>query len=159
MKAAQFDRLGGPEVVEIRDVADPDVLPGTVVVRNRVIAVNFGDLWFLRGEYLVKPVFPDTPGMEGAGIIEAVAPDVSTLRPGMRVAYIGMGAFAERTRMRASRVIPLPDSMDFEQGASFPIAVLTAWHLLHTCHATTPGQVVLVHSAAGGVRLAAVQIA
>jgi NADPH2:quinone reductase len=159
MKAIQFDRLGGPEVVELRDVPRPEVTPGTVLVRNRVIAINFGDLFFLAGRYLVKPVFPDTPGMEAAGVIEAVAPDVRGLTPGMRVAYIGMGAFAEYTRIRHSRVIPLPDDMDLEQGAAFPIAVLTAWHLLHTCHQTTAGQVVLVHSAAGGVGIAAVQIA
>jgi NADPH2:quinone reductase len=77
----------------------------------------------------------------------------------MRVAYIGMGAYAEYTRIRQSRAIPLPDSMDFEQGAAFPIAVLTAWHLLHSCHQTAAGQTVIVHSAAGGVGIAAVQIA
>jgi NADPH:quinone reductase len=159
MRAIQFDRLGGPEVIEVRDVPRPEVMPGTVLVRNRVIAVNFGDLFFLSGRYLVKPVFPDTPGMEAAGVIDAVAPDVQGLTPGMRVAYIGMGAFAEWTRIRPSRVIPLPDDMDLEQGSAFPIAVLTAWHLLHTCHQTAAGQVVLVHSAAGGVGIAAVQIA
>jgi NADPH:quinone reductase len=159
MKAIQFDRLGGPEVLEVRDVPEPTLAPGTVLVRNRVIAVNFGDLWFIRGEYLVKPVFPDVPGMEGAGVIESVAPDVRGLEPGTRVAYIGMGAFAEVTRIRASRVIPLPPDADLEQAASFPIAVLTAWHLLHTCHHVSPGEVVIVHSAAGGVGIAAVQIA
>ena len=159
MKAIQFDRLGGPEVLEVRDVPEPTLAPGTVLVRNRVIAVNFGDLWFIRGEYLVKPVFPDTPGMEGAGVIDSVAPDVRGLEPGTPVAYIGMGAFAEVTRIRASRVIPLPADADLEQAASFPIAVLTAWHLLHTCHSVAPGEVVLIHSAAGGVGIAAVQIA
>jgi NADPH2:quinone reductase len=159
VRAIQFDRLGGPEVLELRDVPRPELKPGTVIVRNEVIAVNFGDLFFLRGDYLVKPVFPDIPGMEAAGIVEAVAPDVVDLEPGARVAYIGMGAFAEYTRIRRSRVIPLPDDMGFEQAAAFPIAVLTAWHLLHTCHRTSEGQWVLVHSAAGGVGVAAVQIA
>ena len=159
MKAVQFDRLGGPEVLEARDVAMPEAAPGTVLVRNRAIAVNFGDLFFIRGLYIVKPVFPDVPGMEAAGVIEAVGPGVSGLEPGMRVAYIGMGAFAEVTRIRQSRVMRLPDDIDFETGAAFPIAVLTAWHLLHTVHDTTAGQVVIVHSAAGGVGIAAVQIA
>jgi NADPH2:quinone reductase len=159
MRAIQFDRLGGPEVLEVRDVAPPSLAPGTVLVRNHVIAVNFGDLWFIRGEYLVKPEFPDTPGMDGAGVIEAVAPDVRGLELGTPVAYIGMGAFAEVTRIRSSRVIPLPAGSDLEQAASFPIAVLTAWHLLHTCHHVSRGEVVLVHSAAGGVGVAAVQIA
>ncbi len=159
MKAIQFDRLGGPEVMELREVPKPELQPGTVVVKNRVIALNYGDVFFIQGQYLVKPVFPDTPGMEAAGVIEAVAPDVKGLVPGMRVAYIGMGAYAEFTRMRASRVIPIPDATSFEQAAAFPIAVLTAWHLIHTCHNTSPNQLVLVHSAAGGVGIAAVQIA
>ena len=77
----------------------------------------------------------------------------------MRVAYIGMGAYAEYTRMRASRVIPIPDGTPFEQAAAFPIAVLTAWHLIHSCHQPLRDQTVLVHSAAGGVGIAAVQIA
>jgi NADPH2:quinone reductase len=159
MKAIQFDRLGGPEVMQLREVPKPELQPDTVIVRNRVIALNYGDVFFINGQYLVKPVFPDIPGMEGAGVIDAVAPDVTGLAPGMRVAYIGMGAYAEFTRMRASRVIPIPDSTPFEQAAAFPIAVLTAWHLIHSCHRTTPDQTVLVHSAAGGVGIAAVQIA
>jgi NADPH2:quinone reductase len=159
MKAIQFDRLGGAEVLELREVPAPELRPGTVLVRNRAIALNYGDVFFIRGQYLVKPSFPDTPGMEAAGVIEAVAPDVSDLTVGTRVAYIGMGAFAELTRIRASRVIALPDFMSFEQGAAFPIAVLTAWHLLHTCHRVAAGQTVIVHSAAGGVGIAAVQIA
>ncbi len=159
MKAIQFEQLGGPEVMHLREISIPELKPGTVIVRNRVIALNYGDVFFLRGQYLVKPVFPDVPGMEAAGEIEAVAPDVTDLKPGTRVAYIGMGAYAEFTRIRASRVIPIPDSTSYEQAAAFPIAVLTAWHLLHTCHHTTANQTVLVHSAAGGVGIAAVQIA
>jgi NADPH2:quinone reductase len=159
MKAIQFERLGGAEVMQLRDAPKPELRLGTVVVKNHVIAINFGDTLFLRGEYQVKPVFPDIPGMEAAGVVEAVAPDVKEITPGTRVAYIGMGAYAEYTRIRQSRAIPLPAFMDFEQGAAFPIAVLTAWHLLHSCHRTAPGETVLVHSAAGGVGIAAVQIA
>jgi NADPH2:quinone reductase len=159
MKAIQFDRLGGPEVMHLREVPKPALKPGSVIVKNQVIALNYGDVFFLQGQYLVKPVFPDIPGMEGAGVIDAVAPDVTGLAPGMRVAYIGMGAYAEFTQMRASRVIPIPDGTPFEQAAAFPIAVLTAWHLIHSCHRTTPDQTVVVHSAAGGVGIAAVQIA
>jgi NADPH2:quinone reductase len=159
MKAIQFDRLGGPEVMHLREVPKPELRPGTILIKNHVITVNFGDTLFLRGEYLVKPVFPDIPGMEAAGVVEAVAPDVTSIKPGARVAYIGMGAYAEYTRIRQSRAILLPDVMDFEQGAAFPIAVLTAWHLLHSYHHTAPGETVIVHSAAGGVGIAAVQIA
>ncbi len=159
MKAIQFDRLGGPEVMELREVPKPELRPGTVIVKNHIIALNYGDVFFIQGQYLVEPVFPDIPGMEGAGVIDAVAPDVKGLAPGMRVAYIGMGAYAEYTRMRASRVIPIPDGTPFEQAAAFPIAVLTAWHLIHSCHHTDANQTVVVHSAAGGVGIAAVQIA
>ena len=159
MKAIQFDRLGGPEVMELREIPKPTLKPGTVIVKNHVIAINFGDVFFTRGEYLVKPVFPDTPGMEAAGIIDEVAPDVKDLKPGTRVAYIGMGSYADYTRIRGNRVIPIPDELSFEQAAAFPIAVLTAWHMLRTCHRVEPGQVVIIHSAAGGVGLAAVQIA
>ncbi len=159
MKAIVFERLGGPEVMEYREFPRPELRPATVLVRNHVIAVNYGDTFFIRGTYLVKPVFPDIPGMEAAGVIEEVAPDVHDLKPGMRVAYIGMGSYAEFTRIRASRVMVLPDDMSFEQAAAFPVAVLTAWHMLHTCNDTRPGNVVMVHSAAGGVGIAAVQIA
>jgi len=159
MKAIQFDRLGGPEVMQLREVPKPELRQSMVLVRNHVIALNYGDTFFIRGQYLVKPVFPDTPGMEAAGVIEQVAPDVKGLTAGTRVAYIGMGSYAEYTRIRQSRVMPIPDFMDFEQAAAFPVAVLTAWHLLHSCHQTTLGQSVIVHSAAGGVGIAAVQIA
>lgn len=159
MKAIVFERLGGSEVMEYRDFPKPEPRPGTVVVKNHVIAINYGDTFFIRGTYLVKPVFPDIPGMEAAGVIDAVGPDVRDLKPGMRVAYIGMGSYAEYTRMRASRVMVMPDDMSFEQAAAFPIAVLTAWHMLHTCNDTKAGHSVIVHSAAGGVGIAAVQIA
>ncbi len=159
MKAMHFDRLGGPEVMYPAEAPRPELRPATMLVRNCVIAVNFADTFFTRGEYIVRPVFPDTPGMEAAGVVEAVAPDVADFRPGMRVAYIGMGAYAEYTLIRRSRVIPLPDFMDFEQGAALPIAMLTAWHMLRTLHDTRAGQTVLVHAAAGAVGIAAVQIA
>ena len=159
MKAIQFNRIGGPEVMYYTDIPKPEPRPGTVLVHNHAIAVNFGDLFFTRNEYLVKPKLPDTPGMEAAGVIEAVAPDVSKLKPGTRVAYIGMGSYAEYTLIRAGRVMVVPDYLSFEEAAAFPIAVLTAWHTIHTCHHLTPGQVVIVHSAAGGVGIAAVQIA
>src|SRR6516225_10616544 len=122
MKAIQFDRLGDAEVMEFRDVPAPELRPGTVLVKNHVIAINYGDTFFIRGTYLVKPKLPDTPGMEASGVIEAVAPDVTNLKPGMRVAYIGMGAYAEYTRLKASRAMALPTDMNFEQGAALPIA-------------------------------------
>ena len=159
MKAVRFHRLGGPEVVRLDEVPRPRPGPGCVLVRNDVMGVNFGDLFFLRGEYIVAPKLPDIPGMEAAGLIVEVGPDVTELRPGMRVAYIGLGAFAEYSVVRQGRILPLDDDISLEDGAAFPIASLTAYHMLHTIHRLTPEETVLVHSAAGGVGMAAVQIA
>ena len=72
--------------MEVREVPKPELQPGTVTVKNQVIALNYGDVFFIHGQYLGKPVFPDIPGMEAAGVIEAVAPDVTGLASGMRVA-------------------------------------------------------------------------
>jgi NADPH:quinone reductase len=107
----------------------------------------------------MQPKFPDTPGFEAAGEIEAVGEGVPNLRPGQRVAALGSKMYAEYAVTPATQVIPIPDSMSFEHAAAFPIQVLTAWHMLHTSHETGPGQTVLVHSAAGGVGIVAVQIA
>ncbi len=109
--------------------------------------------------YTVKPKLPDSPGMEVAGVIEAVGDGVTNLRPGMRVAALTSRAYAEYCVSPAFMVIPLPDSVSFVDGAAFLIQVLTAYHLLHTVDTTGPGRSVLVHSAAGGVGLAAVQLA
>src|ERR1700722_12505875 len=102
---------------------------------------------------------PDKPGLEAAGEIEAVGAGGENLRPGQRVAALGSTMYAEYGRAPATQVIPIPDSINFEQAAAFPVQVLTAWHMLHTAHDTRPGQTVLIHSAAGGVGIVAVQIA
>jgi NADPH:quinone reductase len=159
MKAVVFDKLGGPEVLHLADIAKPEVKPGTVLVRVRAAGINFADTLFRQGQYLIQPQLPDIPGVEGAGEIEAAGQGVSDLKPGRRVAFIGSKAYAEYAVAPAAQVIPLPDSMSFEHGAAFPIQVLTAWHMLYTCHHTGPGQTVLVHSAAGGVGIVAVQLA
>jgi NADPH2:quinone reductase len=159
MRAIRFHELGGPEVVRLEDAPRPEPGPGAVLVHNAVMGVNFGDLFFLRGEYIVQPKLPDIPGMEAAGTIVALGPGVTGLKVGQRVAYIGLGAFAEYSVVKANRILPLADHVELEQGAAFPIASLTAWHMLHTIHRLEAGETVLVHSAAGGVGMAAVQLA
>ena len=159
MKAVVFDKLGGPEVLHLADIPKPELKPGTVLVKVRAAGINFADTLFRQGQYLMQPQLPDVPGFEGAGEIEAAGAGVSNLKAGQRVAFIGSKTYAEYALAQAGQVIPLPDSMSFEHGAAFPIQVLTAWHMLHTCHNTGPGQTVLVHSAAGGVGIVAVQIA
>jgi NADPH2:quinone reductase len=159
MKAILFETLGGPEVLKLGEVPKPEVKPGWVLIKNHAIGINFADNFFRQGMYLIKPKLPDIPGLEAAGVIEAVGPGVEHLKPGTRVAAISTKTYAEYCLASASQVMPLPDFVSFTEGAAFPIQVLTAYHMLHTAHQTTPGQTVLVHSAAGGVGIVAVQIA
>ena len=159
MKAIVFTETGGPEVLALSDVPKPDVRPGMVLVKVHAIGVNFADVRFRQGAYVVKPKLPDTPGMEAAGVVETVGDGVTGFTPGTRVAAFTVKSYAEYCQAPASMVIPLPDSVSFVDGAAFPIQVLTAYHMLHTADSTGPGKTVLVHSAAGGVGLAAVQLA
>ena len=87
MKAISFAETGGPEVLRLADVPVPDVRPGRVLIKSQAIGVNFADTRFRQGTYAVKPKLPDTPGLEAAGVIEAVGEGVTALRPGMRVAF------------------------------------------------------------------------
>ncbi len=159
MKAIVFAETGGPEKLTVSDVPKPDVRPGMVLIKVHAIGVNFADTRFRQGTYVVKPKLPDTPGMEAAGVIEAVGDGATGLAPGTRVAAFTVKSYAEYCQAPASMVIPLPDFVSFVDGAAFPIQVMTAYHMLHTADSTTPGRTVLVHSAAGGVGLAAVQLA
>jgi len=159
MKAIVFAETGGPEVLALADVPKPEVRPGMVLLKTHAIGVNFADTLFRQGRYAVAPKLPDTPGLEAAGMIEAVGDGVTGLRAGMRVAAFASKTYAEYCLAPAAQLIPLPDSVSFIEGAAFPIQVLTAYHLLYTADTTGPGRTVLIHSAAGGVGLAAVQLA
>lgn len=159
MKAIVFEKTGDASVMHLAEVPIPALRPGMVLMRVRAAGINFADTFFIRGEYLIKPSLPDIPGLEASGVIEEVAPDVKNLRPGMRVAAFARKSYAEYCLVPAAGVIPLPDFVSFEEGAAFPIQVLTAWHLLHTAYKTEPGNVVVIHSAAGGVGVAAIQVA
>jgi NADPH:quinone reductase len=159
MKAIVFAETGGPEVMALADIPKPEVRPGMVLIKNHAIGVNFADTRFRQGTYAVKPKLPDTPGLEAAGVIEAVGDGVTDLRPGARVAAFASKSYAEYCLAPAFMVIPLPEFVSFEHGAAFLIQGLTAYHLLHTVDSTGPGRSVLIHAAAGGVGLAAVQLA
>jgi len=102
---------------------------------------------------------PFTPGLEGAGIVEATGQGVTEVKPGDRVAFAhGTGSYAEYAIVNASQLIPLPDNIDFELAATFPLQGLTAHYLVHDFHQIEPGDNVLVHAAAGGVGLLLVQM-
>ncbi len=159
MKAIQFKEVGGPDVMRIAEVPTPEPRPGMIRMKVHSVGVNFADTFFRQGTYLVRPKLPDTPGMEAAGVIDAVGPNVEGLKPGMRVAAVGLKTYGEYAIFYANQTIPLPDFVSYDEGAAFPIQTLTAWFMLHVSHRTEPGQTVLVHSAAGGVGVVASQIA
>jgi NADPH2:quinone reductase len=159
MKAIVFEKTGGPEVMALTDAPKPEVRSGMVLIRNHAIGVNFADTRFRQGTYVVKPKLPDIPGLEASGVIEALGEGVTGLATGMRVAAFTARGYAEYCQAPAAMIVPLPDSVSFVDGAAFPIQVLTAYHMLHTVDSTGPGRTVLVHAAAGGVGLAAVQLA
>ena len=159
MKAVVFSEVGGPDVLKLADVPKPEVRPGMALNKVEAIGVNFADTRFRQGTYVVKPKLPDIPGMEAAGVVEAVGDGVTGIVPGMRVAAFTVKSYAEYCQAPASMVIPLPDFVSFTDGAAFPIQVMTAYHMLHTADSIGPGRTVLVHSAAGGVGIVAVQLA
>lgn len=151
MQAIHMTRVGGPEVLEVVDVPEPEVLPGCVRVRNRAIAVNFHDINMRRGDDPGTEV-PVVPGTDFAGVVDAVGDGVDHVRVGDRVVGITMhGAYAESTMTLAPLVIPLPEAVSFEQAASCPVAGLTAYFMSHQLVRIEPGMAVAVYAAAGSV--------
>ncbi|MFD4877983.1 quinone oxidoreductase family protein [Streptomyces sp. NPDC058420] len=156
VRAMVVNSYGGPDTLTAQDVHLKAPGRGEVLVRLAVAGVNFVDIYMRRG---MRPVpLPFTPGLEGAGVVEAVGPGVSTVQPGDRVAYAQQpGAYAESTVVPADSLIPLPDDVSFEQGAAFPLQGMTAHYLIHEYRKPSEGDVVLIHAAAGGVGLLLVQ--
>ncbi|MER6134087.1 quinone oxidoreductase [Streptomyces sp. NPDC001815] len=156
VRAMVVNSFGGPDTLTAEEVHLKAPARGEVLVRLAVAGVNFVDTYMRRG---LRPMpLPFTPGLEGAGVVEAVGPDVSNVRPGDRVAYAQQqGAYAEATVVPADSLIPLPDDMSFEDGAAFPLQGMTAHYLIHEYREPSEGDVVLIHAAAGGVGLLLVQ--
>jgi NADPH2:quinone reductase len=161
MKAIRIHEFGDPKVMRLEEVPDPKPGPGQVLVRVKAIGVNPVETYIRSGVYAKLPSLPYTPGLDAAGIVEAVGDNVTTVKKGDRVYTVGTitGAYAELTLCEAHRVYPLPDRVTFSQGAALTIPYATAYRaLFHRAHAS-PGEWVLVHGASGGVGVAAVQIA
>jgi NADPH2:quinone reductase len=156
-KAIRFARTGGPEVLELHDVEVGEPGPGQARVRNHAIGVNFIDVYFRNGLYPLD--LPNGLGQEGAGVVEAVGPDVSHVKPGDRVAYAARpnGAYSEVRVMPAEVLVRLPDDIPFDTGAAMLLQGLTVQYLFRQTWQLTPGQTVLFHAAAGGVGLIACQ--
>lgn len=156
MQAIQITQTGSADVLVLQEVSKPIVRKGEVLVRMKSAGVNFIDIYMRKGDFPVP--LPFIPGMEGAGIVEEIAPDVTDVRPGDRVAYVGkLGSYAQYATVPAAQLIPLPDSMDFDHGAAFALQGMTALYLVEDLHPIKPGDEVLVHAAAGGMGLLLVQ--
>ncbi len=156
MQAVLCEKLGGPDDLVVRDVEEPPA-PGAGEVKVALAArgVAFTDLLMIAGEYQVKPQLPFVVGGEGAGVVLEVGADVSGLAPGDRV--LSPGGCVEQVVVRAERVTRLPGTVDFAAAAAFRANYATALHGLQRGR-LQPGETLLVHGAAGGVGLAAVDV-
>jgi NADPH:quinone reductase len=153
-KAFRFDRYGGPEVLRFEEVEVGAPGRGEVRMRNMAVAVNYRDVLMRRGVHTVKS-FPSGIGLESAGVIDAVGPEVDGFAIGDRVACAGMpeGSYAELRIVPAARLIPLPAGIDERTAASMMIRGMTARSLLKDTYKVQPGDTIVIHAAAGGVGL------
>ena len=159
MKAIICAEWGGPETLQLLDVALPE--PGARQVRVRVAAagVNFPDVLIIQKKYQVQPALPFSPGAEIAGTVSALGSEVKGLSVGMPVAALcGTGGFAEECVVDAALCMPLPANVSMPLAASLVLAYGTSWHALRDRGALQAGETLLVLGAAGGVGLAAVEI-
>lgn len=151
-RAIQVSRTGGPEVLELVELPLAPPARGELRIRNTAIGLNFIDVYFRTGLYPVSKL-PYVPGMEGAGVVEALGEGVSGFAVGDRVAYATrpLGAYSERRNLDAQRVVKLPHGVDERVGAAVMLKGMTARTLLRTVFRVERGQTILVHAAAGGV--------
>jgi NADPH2:quinone reductase len=152
MHAIRIHQPGGPEVLKWEEVDSAEPGEGQVKLRQEAAGLNFIDVYHRTGFY-PQPL-PFTPGVEGAGVVEAVGPGVEHVKVGDRVAYAGpIGGYAEERLIDADRVVKLPDSIDSEHAAGMMLQGMTAQMLVRSVFPVAKGDVILIHAAAGGVGL------
>jgi len=159
MRAIVVDRWMEPKELEVRELPDPKPLAGSLAVEVKAAGCNFFDILMVQGRYQVRPPFPFIPGAELAGVVREVGPGVAGFAVGDRVfGSVALGAFAERAVVAAKAAWKIPAAMSFEQAAALPIVYPTSYAALGYRAQLRAGENLLVHAAAGGVGLAAVQI-
>jgi NADPH2:quinone reductase len=160
MKAVLSKTVGGPDTLVLEEVADPTLKPGEVLVAVKACGVNYPDVIIIEDKYQFKPERPFSPGGEIAGVVEAVGEGVTKVKVGDRViGQAGWGGMAEKIALAEVRCIPMPDGMSFEEGAAFIMTYGTSHYALKQRADIKPGDTLLVLGAAGGVGLAAVELA
>ncbi|KAM4642175.1 zeta-crystallin-like [Discoglossus pictus] len=162
MQAIRVHAYGGPDVLKLHtDVPVPSPEENQVLIRVHACGVNPVETYLRAGTFLIKPPLPYTPGSDVAGVIEEVGKNVTSFKKGDRVftTWTITGGYAEYTVSSVDTVYPLPDQLNFKQGAALSIPYLTAYRSLFFKAQAKPGETVLVHGASGGVGIAACQIA
>ncbi len=160
MKAIQVYRPGGPEVLELTNLPKPSPGAGQVLIKVEAVGLNFADILYVAGEYLVRTRYPMVPGMEFAGLVDEMGQGVEGLQVGQRVAALGgSGAFAEYAVVPTRSVLPVPPQFSAAEAAAFPVSYFTAYFALHTQAQARPGEWVLIQAAAGALGTASIQIA
>jgi NADPH2:quinone reductase len=161
MKAIVIDKFGGPEVLRYRDVPDPSLSPASVLIEVRAVGVNRGDLQQRAGEAGdEQQALPLIVGWEVAGVVKAVGDLIQNVRQGDRVVgIIPSGGYAELAAPIAQAVVPIPQSLSFEEAAGIPVVFMTAWFALVKKAALHASETALVQAAGSGVGMAGVQIA
>ncbi len=158
MQAIQVSEVGGPDVLTLADLPVPSPQPNEAVVQIKAAGVNFIDVYIREGRYPTP--LPFVSGQEAAGVVTEVGSDVTTLQRGDRVAYTSvLGSYAEYAAVPVSRLVKIPDELDFEQAAAAMLQGMTAHYLLYSSYKLQPGETSLIHAAAGGVGLLLVQMA
>jgi len=158
MKAIQVKETGGPEKMELVDIPAPEPGPKQALVKIAASGVNFIDIYFRTGLY--KADLPVTLGQEGAGVVEAVGPEVTEVRRGDRVAYaMPRGSYAEYAVVPSWQLVKVPDNMGLNSAAAAMLQGMTAHYLTHSTYPLKSGDTCLVHAAAGGAGRLIVQMA
>jgi NADPH:quinone reductase len=153
--AIRMHRTGGPEVLELEQVDVGDPGPGQVRLRHATVGLNYADTYFRNGAYPMP--LPAGMGVEAAGVVEAIGPDVTHVAVGDRVTYTGfintLGAYSTERLIAAAPLIQLPDAIGFETAAAMTMRGLTSAYLMRRIHPFQAGDTLLLHAAAGGVGL------
>ena len=159
MRAIWIKKYGGPDVLEIREQADPTPQRGEVRIRVRACGLNFAELMAREGLYPDAPKPPCVVGYEASGVVDALGAGVTEPRVGTSVlALTRFGGHADAVCVPVAQTRVMPEGMSFEEAAALPVAYVTAYHLLFRVTQLRPRTRVLIHMAAGGVGLAALQL-
>lgn len=159
MKALLSTKIGPPEALEYTDAPDPVAGEGEVVIAVKAAGVNFPDALIIEDKYQFKPERPFSPGGEVAGVVESVGPGVTNVSVGQRViGSSGWGGYAEKIKLPAQRIMPIPDAMPFDEASAFILTYGTSYYGLKDRGLLKEGETLLILGAAGGVGVAAIEL-